>query len=74
VSQTSAQRRARGLQRLEIWLDAKLVRTLDQICEDSGYTRADVIRGYIESEAEEWRQVRASARRKKTPAAQGNGG
>jgi hypothetical protein len=60
---TNASRRKRGLRRLEVWLDADTITALDEICERSGYSRRDVIKGYIDAEREEWTEVDRRGRR-----------
>lgn len=67
MSQTSAQRRARGLRRLEIWLPAEYVAKLDAICEDSGYSRVEVVEGLIDGETTEWEQVRRKKQNARQP-------
>lgn len=64
MSQTSAQRRARELHRLELWLPEEYVRKLDAICDDSGYGRGEQIMGMIDAETAEWE---AMTRREKLP-------
>jgi hypothetical protein len=68
TTQTSAQRRARGLHRIEVWLPREYVRKLDALCEEDGYTRSEHIQSWIDGETEELRQLRTS------PAAEGTRG
>jgi len=60
---SSAARRARGLHRLEVWLPAEIVRKLDDLAEDSGYSRAELLETMIELE---WQEMQA-ARSEETP-------
>lgn len=50
TQQSSADRRARGLRRLEAWLPAETIAKLDAICEHSGYSRAEQVRGMIDAD------------------------
>lgn len=58
---TNASRRNRGLRRLEVWLPSATIAALDAICERTGYTRREVIEGYVAEESEQW------GRKRKTP-------
>jgi predicted DNA-binding protein len=54
VPVTNASRRQRGLRLVQLWLPQETVTRLDAICCRSGHTRPEVIRGYIDSETEDW--------------------
>lgn len=49
---TDAQRRANGQSRLVVWLPAATVTKLDDICAESGYSRADMVETMIETDHE----------------------
>lgn len=49
---TNASRRERGLRRLEVWLPDWVVERLDEICNECGWSRAEVVRDMITSESE----------------------
>lgn len=74
AQQSNAQRRARGLHRLVLWLPKDYITKLDALCEDSGYSRADIIEGMIDCETDEVADLRAGAERRKPPQPFGNGG
>lgn len=59
-TQTEAQYRARGLHRLVLRLRAEVVSALDENCEQSGYSRAELVETYILRDREEWREIAAS--------------
>lgn len=44
---TDAQRRAKGLYRLVTWQEKSTVEKLDEICRESGYSRAEMIETMI---------------------------
>lgn len=52
-TQTSAQRRARGLRRIEIWVPVAYVRKLDCISSENGLSRAEVLQVLIDRECTE---------------------
>jgi metal-responsive CopG/Arc/MetJ family transcriptional regulator len=74
MSQTSAERRARGLRRLEVWLPADYVRKLDAISDASGYSRAEIIESMIDGETQEWEQIRERQTKKKPRERRGSRG
>lgn len=50
MTQTNAQRRQRGLRRLEVWVPEETIERLDVVCEDSGYTRGDQLAAMVDAE------------------------
>lgn len=49
---TNASRRERGLRRLEVWLPEFVIAQLDEICDECGWSRAEIIRDMITGESE----------------------
>ena len=47
-----AQRRGNGLRRLTLWLRPEVVAKLDEICEESGYSRGEMIETMVEVDHE----------------------
>jgi hypothetical protein len=58
---TNASRRERGLRRLEVWIPAAALQQLDAICEESGWSRAEIIQDMITGESEEASEMRPRA-------------
>lgn len=57
-TQTKAQRRAAGRARVEVWLPIEWLEKLDALCDESGFSRAEIIIGMIEAEEAESARVR----------------
>lgn len=45
-------RQARGLRRIAIWIDVDVLDQLDAICDETGWSRAEIIRDMITGESE----------------------
>lgn len=57
TDRSAASRRARGLKRLDAWLSARTIQRLDELAEDSGYSRAAMVEAMIDAEWEEWKAI-----------------
>ncbi len=62
-TRTKSQRRAAGQRRVEVWLDAATAARLDELCEDSGYARTDMIAGMIDAEHDSMVEAKSSKAR-----------
>lgn len=56
---THAERRSKGWRRLEVMLDERTMGRLEEICEESGYSKAEQVRAMIDGDYEEWRKLEA---------------
>lgn len=52
-----AARRMKGWRRLEVMLDERTMGRLEEICEESGYSKAEQVRAMIDGDYEEWRKL-----------------
>jgi metal-responsive CopG/Arc/MetJ family transcriptional regulator len=56
-TRTEAEYRANGLRRLSVRIPAEALARLDDICEESGYSRGEQIQAMIDGDYEEWRKL-----------------
>ena len=57
MPQSNQDRAAKGLVRVSVWLPAEAVAHLDELSEDSGYSRTEKLKAMIESDYKGWRRV-----------------
>jgi hypothetical protein len=62
---SDAARRARGLRVLKAWLPEESLRKLDELAEDSAFSRAEMVDALIDYEYDEWQRLKASGARRK---------
>lgn len=55
---SDASRRARGLRKISIWLEVEVLDQLDAICDETGWSRAEILRDMITGESEEAAEMR----------------
>lgn len=61
MPQSNQARAAKGLVRVSVWLPKTVVEHLDELSEDSGYSRTEMIEAMIEADYEDWRRVNSRA-------------
>jgi hypothetical protein len=59
---SDAARRARGLRVLKAWLPEASLRKLDELAEDSAFSRAEMVDALIDYEYDEWQRLKTKRR------------
>lgn len=62
-TRTEAEYRANGLRRLSVRIPAEALARLDEICEESGYSRGEQVQAMIDGDYEEWCEIVPKKRR-----------